>query len=177
MTYQKVKTNDERFWEKIEFVEDCWLWVASKDTGGYGVFFVGKLHGRTKNARAHVYSYELFVGPKPKGMDLDHLCRNRACVNPAHLEPVTRRENVMRGLTVTGVYGAVLQNRQKTHCVNGHMFTTKNTRLEFRRGSWRRRCLACGTESKRRQWTRLRKIKTYKHPTWEKKRNVLYGMD
>ncbi len=72
----------------------CWLWVGKVNRGGYGVTSVA---GKTRSA--HRVSYEWHVGPIPIGLDLDHLCRVRRCVNPDHLEPVTRRENINRGLT------------------------------------------------------------------------------
>lgn len=79
----------ERFWAKVERdPSGCWLWTASLADGGYGHF------GRWK---AHRYAYETLVEPVPHGLDLDHLCRVRHCVNPSHLEPVTRAENLRRG--------------------------------------------------------------------------------
>lgn len=90
------RDQDERFWEKVDKSGDCWLWTAST-TWGYGAF-------RTRAPRdwvkAHRYSYERLVGPIPVGLQLDHLCRNRRCVRPDHLEPVTQRENLMRGDTL-----------------------------------------------------------------------------
>lgn len=70
---------------------DCWLWTGYVAAGGYGEFH---LAGRTR--KAHRVAYELLVGPVPEGLDLDHLCRVRRCVNPEHLEPVTRQENLRR---------------------------------------------------------------------------------
>lgn len=82
----------ERFWEKIEIQNSgCWAWKGSL-VGGYGSFFANK-----RVVKAHRWSYEQFVGPIPDGLELDHLCRNTCCVNPAHLEPVTHAENVRRG--------------------------------------------------------------------------------
>ena len=84
--------------------------------GGYGRFW-----SNGRGVYAHRYAYEHFVAPIPKGLTIDHLCRNRACVNPAHLEVVTMRVNVLRGETFAA------ENAAKTHCVHGHEFTQKNT--------------------------------------------------
>jgi len=88
---------------------------------------------------AHRAVYEALVGPIPKGLSLDHLCRNRACVNPEHLEPVSLVENVMRGVSPHAV------NARKTHCAHGHAFTAENTYMV--RGE--RVCRACGRERSR----------------------------
>lgn len=82
----------ERFWRRVQEQEGgCWLWVGTVDRG-YGLLSVDG-----KTVRAHRYSYETLVGPIPDGLQIDHLCRNRGCVNPAHLEPVTQVENIRRG--------------------------------------------------------------------------------
>lgn len=95
----------ERFWAKFDRdpVTGCWNWTAAVDPGtGYGKFHVAP--GETANA--HRVAYELLAGPVPDGLDLDHLCRTRACVNPAHLEPVTRRVNLLRGETLAAAHAA-----------------------------------------------------------------------
>lgn len=113
---QKNLTTEERFWAKVEKTDTCWLWTACTFRGGYGSFwFDGKL------VRAHRFAYELLISPIPRGLQLDHLCRVRACVNPVHLEPVTGRENVLRG------EGPTAFNALKTHCAHGHLLDEVNT--------------------------------------------------
>jgi HNH endonuclease len=97
-----------RFWNKVDKSHSCWLWTG-KTRSGYGRFMVDG-HYRS----AHRVAYELLIGPIPDGAQLDHLCRNRACVNPGHLEPATARTNILRG---TGL--AATESRQ-VYCVNGH---------------------------------------------------------
>ena len=108
----------DRFMDKFIPVTEsgCWLWTASTWRGGYGQFRVGK----HRNVQAHRFSYELFKGPIPKGLVLDHLCRVPLCVNPDHLEPVTIGENVMRGETVAARMLA------RTHCLKGHELCGEN---------------------------------------------------
>ncbi len=130
------KTTEQRFDEKVNKTDTCWLWTGAKTKYGYGMIWVG---GRY--AMAHRYSYERFVGPIPKGLDIDHLCRVIACVNPAHLEPVTHRENLLRGNTVAAAHAAV------THCPQGHEYTPENTYVS---PQGERNCRACGRERDRR---------------------------
>lgn len=128
------RTPDEvqRFMDKVDTSGDCWPWTAATDRQGYSRFNIrrGK---RNVMVYAHRYSYEHFVGPIPDGLQIDHLCRVRACVNPSHLEAVTGRINVLRGGTITA------RNAAKTHCPQGHEYTPENT---YTSRGWRE-CRPC----------------------------------
>jgi len=143
-----------RFWNKVNKngpipdyspnLGPCWIWMAAHDGNGYGQFSLWPL----PNIRAHRFSYQVIVGPVPDGLQLDHMCRVHRCVNPSHLHPVTKRDNVLLG------QGVSAQNARKTHCVNGHPFDSSNTAY-IKEGNWtRRRCITCrrkhGREATRR---------------------------
>lgn len=128
----QVKAIEERFWVKVNKTETCWLWAGATNGVGYGV--IGRGGRGSGNAYAHRLSYEWAKGPIPEGLDLDHLCRNRACVNPDHLEPVTRSVNLSRSPLV----GKALSSR--THCVNGHELSGANAAPRAEGG---RRCREC----------------------------------
>jgi hypothetical protein len=114
----------------------CWIWAKYIARTGYGQTFAG---GRV--VYAHRHFYEQYVEPIPEGLQIDHLCRVRSCVNPEHLEAVTQRENILRGNSL-----GALRARQ-THCKHGHEFTPENTRIA---SNGTRRCRACGRERSRR---------------------------
>lgn len=120
---------DERFWSKVDASGPCWEWTAGVGVGGYGRFALSRLNDKTRCVYAHRYSYELLVGEIPEGLVIDHLCRNRKCVNPDHLEPVTQQENVLRGNGVTAT------NAKKDRCPKNHPYA-----------EGRRRCLECDRE-------------------------------
>jgi hypothetical protein len=129
----------ERFWAKVDRngPNGCWLWTAGRTaSGGYGQFYASP---DARTVRAHRFAYELFVGSVPDGMVLDHLCRVHECVNPAHLELVTRKENCRRG--IKGVL--------TTHCPQGHPYDAANTYSRPATPTWRA-CKECRRESVRR---------------------------
>lgn len=110
-----------RFWEKVDKngPMGCWVWTASKGWGGYGQFIMmqGK---RGRPFLAHRVAWTWLRGDIPADLVLDHVCRNRACVNPEHLQPVTNAENILRGVSGSAV------NKRKTHCIRGHALTEDN---------------------------------------------------
>ncbi|MFE6474636.1 HNH endonuclease signature motif containing protein [Streptomyces rochei] len=112
---------------------DCWIWTGFVRPDGYG-----KARGR----QAHRVVYELLVAPIEDGLELDHLCRQIKCVNPAHLEPVTRQENIRRRFELV------------THCKSGHKFTPENTYI---RGNGHRACRACNNANAARYRAKMRR--------------------
>lgn len=116
----------------------CWVWQKTLN-GGYGQFGIkdGSRKSGWRTVRAHRYTYELFVGPIPNGLVIDHLCRNRACCNPAHLEPVTNRVNCLRGES------PLAENARKTHCQNGHELSGWNLIVHERPLGPQRNCREC----------------------------------
>ena len=130
----------ERFEEKYvpEPNSGCWLWIGNLESKGYGKFYIG---GRPK--KAHRISYELAKGPIPAGLEPDHKCRVRCCVNPDHLEAVTHRENMKRG---------VFPQSSRTHCPSGHPYDESNTYIK----KGLRSCRACQALRMREARARLR---------------------
>jgi len=142
----------DRFWARVRkdaTPEGCWLWQGNLNNKGYGSI-------RIKPKRAggptlvHRYAYELLVGPIPEGKELDHLCKNRHCVSPAHLEVVTRSENCSRG---NSGHAWALHQRAKTHCPQGHPYDLLNTYFPPRGG---RQCRICRRET-------IRRLRAYGH--------------
>jgi hypothetical protein len=123
-----LRNTPETVLARLRPVGTCQVWPMATNAKGYGLV---KVSGRVW--LVHRFVYESMVGPVPPSFELDHLCRNRACANPAHLEPVTHRVNVQRGESpeatrrrMTGRPGA---NSKKTHCKQGHPFDEQNTRI------------------------------------------------
>lgn len=124
----------ERFMKFVAVIGECWEWTGSIHPEGYGRFRL-----KLKMVGAHRAAYEFFIGPIPDGLSIDHLCRNRKCVNPSHLEAVTSKENTLRSPINTAAI-----NRRKTECCRGHVFTDQTTALvDTGRGRVGRRCLVC----------------------------------
>lgn len=134
-------TREQRFWNKVEVGDDCWEWLGARTGAGYGNFCLGKVEGKKKYTPAHRFAYEDMIESIPSGLHIDHLCRNRACVNPWHLDVVTNRENAQRGL----------RGRMVTRCVRGHEYTEENTIIDGPHTSrpGRRRCRTCTNERRK----------------------------
>ncbi len=143
------KTVSDRWLDKVhkpaEWTEEaCWEWVGAKTGDGYGYMLIS--WRPRKPVLAHRYGYEYLVGPIPDGLVIDHLCRNKLCVNPNHLEPVTIAENTGRGLGAKGI-----PRKRGTHCHRGHERNATNT-YEWR---GQRKCRACSyIADKKRGWRR-----------------------
>lgn len=138
-----------RFWRQTMKVEDgCIVWAGTLTPRGYGQFSVDNKH-----YAAHRLAYSKLVGPVPVGLVCDHLCRNRACVNPEHIDVVTNRENIIRG---EGPAMLTRMNRAKTHCPAGHEYTVTNTRVDSR---GRRGCRTCSLAFSRKYKARMREIR------------------
>ncbi|UIR16696.1 HNH endonuclease [Streptomyces spinosirectus] len=127
------------------YTSPCLIWSGYLMPNGYGQF---RWAGRTQ--LAHRVAYEIQIGPIPDGFSLDHLCRNRACVNVEHLEGVTQRENLLRGETVTAAHAAA------THCPQGHEYTPENTTVS----GGIRYCRSCNQQRMRIRNERNRKARS-----------------
>jgi len=147
--YRTKQTPIERFMEKIAISETlfwkgtpCWIWKGQLSPLGYGRFWANGRKGF-----AHRFSYQHHIRTIPKGLELDHLCRNPACSNPQHLEPVTHAVNIGRGATSQ-------RNRERaavqTHCANGHILSADNVYLRL--GKWRV-CKIC-SRRRTREWAK-----------------------
>lgn len=137
----------ERFFAKTRRLEGgCLLWLGALNSRGYGCCATGQ---KGRSALAHRWIYEQTVGPIPPGLTIDHLCRNRRCVEVAHMEVVTDRENILRGTSPTA------KNARKTHCIHGHPLDGDNLIIKK---DGRRQCRTCQRAHERAHWRRT-------HPT------------
>ena len=123
----------DRFLAKVDIQPNgCWLWTGHVNCWGYGIFSI-----KSKPIKAHRFIYELYHGPIPPSLTVDHRCRNRACVNPSHLRLATNRQNCRSG--DTGKH-----NKIKTHCPQGHPYNEENTYVYLTKdGNYLRSCRIC----------------------------------
>ncbi len=129
---QMTTEQEERFWAKVDVHQPagCWEWIGAHDQKGYGMFKIGQ-----SMYRAHRVSSRELIGIAPVDLEADHLCRNTRCVNPDHIQFVTRSENIRTSYSASGLNG------RKTHCIHGHEFTAENTGIELPTGKrWCRTC-------------------------------------
>lgn len=131
-----------RFESKVERTDTCWLWMGATNSKGYGCWSVDGV-----SQLAHRVAYQTLVGPIPEGLTIDHLCRVKVCVNPAHLEPVTMLENIAR---------AAEQDRP-ANCPYGHEYTAENTYVKVRpNGQINRTCRTCVRAKARAKYREVR---------------------
>jgi hypothetical protein len=148
---RRPKPVGARFWPKVNKdgpipgtrpdLGKCWLWKGAKIPTGYGSFRVNKI----LVVKTHRYTFVRVHGPIAEGLTIDHLCRNRSCVNPAHLEVVTQKENTARGFTASSL------NARKTHCLNGHNLCGDNLVIQKGKYGPMRVCRICAIKRKR-EW-------------------------
>lgn len=115
----------KRFWTKVDKTSECWLWTGALNKG-YGAFSI-----KNKAKQAHRLAYQFVKGQIPEGLELDHLCKTKHCVNPSHLEPVTHKVNIQRADSYWTT---------KTHCPKGHEYSPENTGVNSKGSRWCRAC-------------------------------------
>lgn len=161
-----MTTIEEMVERTIKTPTGCWEWQGQVVPAGYGRVQVG---GR-KSQWAHRVAYELVVGPIPKGLQIDHLCRNRRCVNPSHMEPVTPRENTMRGVSFAAI------NAKKTHCRRGHEFVAGSYRIVKNSKGRERACKECGRINAKTESVKAWRSEYYKERRRKKNAHILSAL-
>jgi len=138
----------QRFLQKITINSNgCWVWTGRLDYYGYGTM---KVINKTK--KSHRFIYEYYHGMICPDLTIDHLCRNKACSNPIHLEQVTNRENILRGNNPAAI------NARRTHCIHGHKYCTQNAYTPFK---GQRRCKWCTLKNNKLSRLRKKEILSY----------------
>lgn len=143
----------DNFWARVMLSRTgCWLWIGAVNRG-YGHYSFPMVDGRRTQGSAHRAAYLAFVGPVPEGKDLHHTCGVKMCVNPAHLEPLTRSEHVLRHIAEEGPWqtGRQTPPPRKSHCKHGHALVDEN--IYIRPDNARRQCKACNRERALRRYT------------------------
>jgi hypothetical protein len=135
----------ERFWQKVEKTDTCWLWKAALTRGGYGQFAIAK-----QPRRAHRIAYSLVNGAIPDELEIDHRCFVRACVKPDHLQVVTRQTNVLRSTSPSALYAA------RSHCSRGHEYLPGSYTTRVKRSPGARLCKRCNADYQQRRRDLLR---------------------
>lgn len=131
------RTVGERFWSKVDASGDCWKWTGASNNVGYGTFYAN-----STTTGAHRWAWEFLVGPILEGFEIDHLCRNRSCVNPDHLEVVDRRTNILRSQSF------IAEQAHQSHCKWGHPLVESNVYVPPEHPTWRT-CRTCKRRRKR----------------------------
>lgn len=145
-----VLSLDQRFWSRLEKTSTCWIWKGAI-WGHHGPQY-GRISYRGAWVQAHRFSYELLVGPIPKGLTIDHVCKNTLCVNPLHLRPLSLADNIRRGVGT----GTENWNGRKTQCPRGHPYSGENLYIgKSPDGYIRRFCKTCQKEYAKRKLTRV----------------------
>jgi hypothetical protein len=134
MGANRPKSRSEALLARVDTSDEHWMWTGAA-LEGYGIF-----NWKESKMKAHRAVYELLEGPVPDGLELDHLCEITMCVRPSHLEPVTHRINILRGQSPAA------KNARKTHCINGHEYTSETA---YERPGGGRRCRICRNRRER----------------------------